>query len=82
MLSQASKCVTIRPTSHCAALVLQQEGKVREGTLCSSELLPNSVVRVKVEVPAKDVRLAYERGLQQARKRLEIPGFRKGKKVC
>ena len=80
MLSQASKCVTVRPTSHCAAL--QQGGKVREGTLCSSELLPNSVVRVKVEVPAKDVRLAYERGLQQARNRLEIPGFRKGKKVC
>ncbi|KAK9835180.1 hypothetical protein WJX81_004039 [Elliptochloris bilobata] len=59
----------------------QQEAGTREGLRLTEERLPNSRVRVTVEVPAADVRTSYQRVLQQSRKKLEIPGFRKGKKV-
>lgn len=52
-----------------------------EGIRLTEERLPNSRVRVSVEVPATNVRWCYDRVLQSSRKNLDIPGFRKGKKV-
>ncbi len=59
----------------------QEDSAVAKGVRLTEERLPDSRVRVTVEVPVQDVRTAYERGLQLARKRLELPGFRKGKKA-
>ena len=59
----------------------QQGSTLTEGIRLKEERLPNSRVRVSVEVPATNVRWCYDRVLQSSRKNLEIPGFRKGKKV-
>ena len=59
----------------------QQGSGLSEGIRLTEERLPNSRMRVSVEVPATSVRWYYERVLQSSRKNLDIPGFRKGKKV-
>ena len=59
----------------------QQSAGLSEGIRLTEERLPNSRMRVSVEVPATSVRWYYERVLQSSRKSLDIPGFRKGKKV-
>ncbi len=71
----------VTPARLCVKQAPQEDSAVAKGVRLTEERLPDSRVRVTVEVPVQDVRTAYERGLQLARKRLELPGFRKGKKA-
>jgi len=77
----AARHAVVTPARLCVKQAPQEDGAAAKGVRLTEERLPGSRVRVTVEVPVQDVRTAYERGLQLARKRLELPGFRKGKKA-
>ena len=67
---------------HCyAAAATEQEAVALPGVRITQEELPESKVRLRIEVPAQEVRKAYDRALKEARRYTTVPGFRKGKRV-
>lgn len=66
------------PTSSKAAAPKVEKGQIA----VKEERLPNSHIRLEVTVPSDLVKRAQQKALKQLRAEANVPGFRKGKKVC